>query len=100
MVCVPAASTDVSKVVPAFTFVVPSMVQSTLITVGSTTLTFNVVASVGASAAVVPAGGSVESIGFIARQIVKMICSRDTELKLVSTFSPNRLFIIEFEDGR
>ena len=35
-----------------------------------------------------------------ARQIEKMICSREIELKLVFRFMPKRLFIIEFDEGR
>src|SRR5689334_20228360 len=97
----PDASVDVSKLVPAFVVVMPSIVQSTLMTAGSTTFTLSTPApDTAAGLMVVPAMGSVESIGFTARQIVKMICSRETELKLVFTASPNRLFIIEFEEGR
>src|SRR5262245_25321724 len=91
----PAASFDVSNVVPPLVMgVPPSTVQSTLMTAGSTTFTFSV------AAVVAPAGGSVESMGVTARQMVKTMFSRDTELKLVSAFEPNKLFIIELQEGR
>src|SRR6185369_6675455 len=101
MVRLPAARAEVEKLVPALTVVAPSMVQSTLITAGSTTFTCNVAGLFAA-----PSGGSTESIGFTARQMLKIICSRETELKLVSSgifvrsAPPNRLFIIELHDGR
>src|SRR5882724_3641474 len=91
----PDAKAAVEKETPALTVVTPSIVQSTLITAGSTTFTFKV-----AGLSTAPSGGSAESTGVTARQMLKTICSRDTELKLVSTLSPNRLFIIELHDGR
>src|SRR5262245_4539744 len=95
MVCDPDAREAVENEMPPFFVVVPSTVQSTLITAGSMTLTFRVPGLFTA-----PAGGSVESIGTTARQMVKMICSRETELKLVFTLLPNRLFIMELHEGR
>ena len=74
----------------------PSIDQSTSMTAGSMTLTVSV-----AGFATVPVvAGSVASIGTTWRQMSMIIFSRDTQLKLVFTLSPNRLFIIELTDGR
>src|ERR1700712_5628775 len=99
--CVPHASAAVERLVPPLAVVIPSTVQSTLITDGSTTLTVSV-----AGLFTAPAGGSAESIGVTARQMLKIICSRETELKLVlrgifaRSRPPNKLFIIELQEGR
>src|SRR5687768_7284957 len=69
--------------------------QSTSITAGSMTASSSVAGFVTA-----PAGGLASSTGLQARQIVNTICSRETELKLVLTFVPKRLFIIELAEGR
>jgi hypothetical protein len=102
IIWVPALKLAVDIEVPPFTVVTPSIVQSTLMTAGSMTFTRRVAGlSAAAGAMVVPAIGSVESIGVNpARQMLKTICSREGELKLVFTLFPNRLFIIEFADGR
>ena len=54
----------VFNVVPPLTIIVPSTVQSTLMTAGSMTLTFSI-----AGLLTAPAAGSVESIGFTTRQM-------------------------------
>src|SRR5690606_40776824 len=95
MVWVPEGREAVENVVPALVIVSPLTVQSTSITAGSITLTRRIPGSFTA-----PGGGSVESMGTTARQMLKTICSRDTELKLVLTSLPNRLFIIELHDCR
>src|SRR5512138_435329 len=100
-VWLPAARVEVSNVTPPFIIgVPPSTVQSTLMTAGSMTLTFNMP---GLDTA--PAAGSVESIGFTTRQMVMTMFSRDGMLNAVlpgQGLRPlqNRLFIIEFAVGR
>ena len=90
-----------SNVVPPFTIgVPPSIVQSTLMTAGSTTFTLSMP---GLDTA--PAAGSVESIGFTTRQMVMTMFSRDGMLNAVLAGQgvrplQNRLFIIEFAVGR
>jgi hypothetical protein len=68
IMCVPDAKEAVEKLVPPLVVVIPSTVQSTLMTAGSTTFTVNI-----AGLFTAPAGGSVESIGVTARQMLKII---------------------------
>src|SRR6478609_7546841 len=73
MVWLPAASVEVSNVVPPFLVVTLSTVQSTLMTAGSITLTVRTPGFVTA-----PAADTVESIGLTKRHMPIAICSRDT----------------------
>src|SRR5690606_19850352 len=70
--------------------------QSTLITTGSITCTTR-----DSGFVTDPGGGLTESQGrSTMRQMSMIIFSRETALKLVFGSFPNKLFIIEFDEGR
>src|SRR5262245_50081193 len=98
MVCMP----DVSLAAATSNFGPPlgattalSTDQSTSITAGSMTTS-----SSAAGFETAPDGGFASTPGLHSRQMLNTICSRETELKLVLTSEPKRLFIIELAEGR